>query len=322
MTVQTVRGPVPADDLGPTLMHEHLGVNIVREYRNDGLLNDPELLAAELEELVAVGGRTVVDVTPHELAHGGHVEPVTGFDPSTRPVPNIELAREVSERSGLHVVLGTAHYRDPYLTHPHLVESSVDDVATTLVRNLTEGFPGTDVRAGIIGEVGSDRWFVSPVEERSFRASARAHLQTGAPITTHAARWPVGLAQLQLLREEGVEPGSVIIGHADTVPDTAYHRAVLEAGAVLQFDMIRGATSWHMERLVGWIVGLVGEGYRDQLLLSQDVCLTSHLSAFGGSGYGYLLGPFRQLCLDGGLAAEDFTAIMVDNPRRLLGYAA
>ncbi|MGD8151042.1 phosphotriesterase family protein [Ornithinimicrobium sp. Y1694] len=318
MSVQTVLGPVSGADLGLTLMHEHLGVNIVSEYRNDGLLNDADLLAAELQQLVDVGGQTLVDVTPHELAVGGHVTPPGESDLSTRPVANVELAQELSRRTGLNVVLGTAHYRDPYLNHPTLAQSSVDEVAAYLIRNLTEGFPGTDVRAGIIGEVGSDRWFISPAEERSFRAAARAHLQTGAPITTHAARWPVGMAQLALLVEEGVQPGSVVIGHADTVPDTAYHRQVLDAGASLQFDMIRGVTPWHMERLVGWIVSLVRDGYRDQLLLSQDVCLTSHLSAFGGGGYAYLPGPFREQCLEGGLSATDFEAIMVDNPRRVL----
>lgn len=299
-------------------MHEHLGVNIVSEYRNDGLLNDADLLATELELLVDAGGRTLVDVTPHELAVGGHLAPSSGSDFSTRPVANVQLAQHVSRRTGLNVVLGTAHYRDPYLTHRHLAESSVDEVAASLVRNLTEGFPGTDVRAGIIGEVGSDRWFISPPEERSFRAAARAHHETGAAITTHAARWPVGMAQLALLREEGVDARSVVIGHADTVPDAAYHRQVLDAGAYLQFDMIRGVTAWHMERLVGWVITLVRDGYRDQLLLSQDVCLTSHLTAFGGGGYAYLPGPFATLCVQRGLRESDFAAIMVDNPRRVL----
>lgn len=321
MPIQTVLGQVASEKLGPTLMHEHLGISIVKEYRNDGLLNDADLLVSELELMAELGGATLVDVTAHELAAGGHAASGVRTDLSTRPVANIELAQEVSRRSGVNVVLGTAHYRDPYLNHRHLVESSVDEVAAHLVRNLTEGFPGTDVRAGIIGEVGSDQWFVSPVEERSFRAAARAHLATGAPVTTHAARWPVGLAQLALLREEGMPASSVIIGHADTVPDPAYHREVLAAGANLQFDMIRGATTWHMERLAGWLRALTEEGHRDRIFLSQDVCLTSHLVAFGGSGYGYLFGPFRELCREGGISDQDFEAIVVDNPRRILAFA-
>ena len=40
MTVMTVTGPVAADDLGVTLPHEHVFIDLTREYRGNGLLND------------------------------------------------------------------------------------------------------------------------------------------------------------------------------------------------------------------------------------------------------------------------------------------
>ena len=41
--VMTVTGPVAAADLGVTLPHEHVFLDLTREYRGNGLLNDPAL---------------------------------------------------------------------------------------------------------------------------------------------------------------------------------------------------------------------------------------------------------------------------------------
>ena len=38
---------------------------------------------------------------------------------------------------------------------------------------MTQGIDGTDVRAGLLGEIGSHFTWISPVEERVFRAVAR-----------------------------------------------------------------------------------------------------------------------------------------------------
>src|SRR5262249_23483894 len=153
------------------------------------------LACTELAALHAAGGRTVVDLTLDEI----------GRDPAA--------LRRVSEATGMAIVMGCGHYRDPYLDRDWFDRMAVDDIAAELVREIEEGVRGTGVRAGMIGEIGADRAWISAAEERSFRAAARAHRRTGLTITTHAARWPVGLAQVALLTEEGVDPGRIIVGH-------------------------------------------------------------------------------------------------------------
>ena len=106
-TVMTVRGPVPADDLGTTLPHEHVFLDPTQEYRSDGLLNDPTLAEAELRRYVDAGGRTLVDVT----SGGLRGDPVA--------------LREMSERTGLHIVRGSGFYRRAYFP-PELDELSTD----------------------------------------------------------------------------------------------------------------------------------------------------------------------------------------------------
>jgi hypothetical protein len=127
-------------------------------------------------------------------------------------------------------------------------------------------FPPPALRAGVIGEIGADRWYVSAAEERSFRAAARAHLRTGLTISTHAARWPVGLEQLRLLTEEGADPRRVIIGHADSVPLPGLPPGAGQAGLLCllrrnrQRDASRAATFWRITfplSLPGVIAGFV-----------------------------------------------------------------
>ena len=299
MKVMTVRGPVAAADLGVTLPHEHLFIDLLREYRGNGLLHDEALAIEEVGAFQAAGGATIVDCTSEGL----------GRHPAA--------LRRVAEATSVNIVMGSGHYRRPYLDEARLDRMSVDQIAADIARDLTDGVDGTGIRAGIIGEIGCDR-YIGALEERVFRAAARAHLQTGATITTHAARWPVGEAQLDLLAEEGVDPGRVIIGHCDMVPDPAYHERLARRGAWVQFDTLQGVNDWDTQRRLGWIRSLFDAGLEHRLLLSQDVCLTTDLAAYGGPGYAYLLTGFRERFVACGFPASALTALLADNPRRAL----
>lgn len=298
--LMTVRGPVPAADIGTTLMHEHLFINLLREYRGNGLLNDEALAIEECRGFAEAGGRTIVDCTNGSM----------GRDP--------EALRRVSEATGLNIVMGSGHYRVPYLDADWLDAHTVDEVADDIVRDLIEGVGDTGIKAGVIGEIGADKWYVSAHEERSFRAAARAHLRTGATITTHAARWPVGLAQLDLLEAEGVAPESVIIGHCDTVPLPEYHQSIARRGAFVQFDNVRGVTEYDTAREVDYVLALRAAGFLDRVLLSHDVCLRSHLAIADGPGFTLIWRDLIPRLRARGVSDEEVHMLVVDNPRRAL----
>jgi predicted metal-dependent phosphotriesterase family hydrolase len=292
----TVLGPIDASELGVTLPHEHIFLDLTREYRGDGLLNDPVLAAHELTLYAEAGGRTVVDVTSVGLQR----DPVA--------------LRSMATRTGLNIVMGCGFYRRSYFP-PELDELSTDAVADGIVHDIEAGVAG--IRAGIIGEIGCDKTMTA-LEERSFRAAARAHLRTGLTITTHAARWPVGLPQLDLLGEEGVDPRRVVVGHCDMVPDHDYHLELARRGAFVQFDTVQGGSEYDTRCRLDWIKSLAEEGFLDRLLLSQDVCLRSNYATFGGPGYSYVLTTFADRLRAEGFEDSDLETLLVDNPRRML----
>lgn len=324
-SVRTATGDVEIDRLGRTLPHEHLLVNHMREHRGEGLLNDPAVMRTELLDFAAVGGGAVVDLTSSPLTEGALPDPLGLFlgpdygdrgSTGTRSAGNVSTLRELSKDSGIHIVLGTGHYRDPYLDG-WFAAQRIDEIVDGMVRDIAVGFPGTDVKAGVIGEIGADKWYISELEERSFRASARAQERTGAAISTHAARWPVGVAQLQLLQEEGADPNRVIIGHCDSVNIPEYHLWLAKHGAYVQFDGI-GDSEHHTMASLEFVMRLRSAGYLEKIMLSHDICRTDQLRVAGGCGYGYIMREFLAMLLDAGLSQDEVDEITIRNPARAL----
>ncbi len=299
-SVMTVLGEVPASELGVVLPHEHLFSDLLREYRSHGILNDEALSVAELRRFGAAGGGTLVDLTTIEI----------GRDPAA--------LRRISEATGVHVVMGCGHYRDPYLDRDWFDRTHVDQIAERLVLEIHEGVGPEAVRPGILGEIGCDQGYVSAAEERSFRAAARAHLSTGLTISTHAARRPVGLAQLALLEHEGVDPRRVVVGHCDTVPLPDYHLELARRGCFVQMDCLGSDGAFHEQRALDYVRRLADAGHLHQVLLSHDVFLPEHLHAHGGAGYDHLLVSVVPALHARGFSEDDVRTLLVDNPRRAL----
>jgi phosphotriesterase-related protein len=292
--VTTVLGDISAAELGRCLPHEHLVCDFSPVTGDlDHVLAEVELATDELAPFRAAGGRAVVEVTPPDL----------GRDPR-------RLA-EISRRSGVHVVMGTGWYRRAFYPE-HLDRTPTAAVAEAMVVELTEGVDG--VRAGVIGEIGCDGGHLTGVEERVLRAAGRAARTTGTLVTTHASMHPVGLAQLDVLAEEDVDPARVVVGHCDSHLDRDYHLALLRHGAWVEFDT---AGRQHMNpdrRRARALVELVREGWLHRLLVSSDRCFRSDLTAFGGVGYAHVLTGFREELRACGLSDDEFDVLTVDNP--------
>ena len=305
--VQTVLGSIEPAQLGFTLPHEHTQIALWHiEGRWDywQLTRDEPVVLAELARYRAAGGSGLVDVTLDGV----------GRDPV--------WLRTLAEATGLHLVMGCGWYRTAYYPPETRIDRrSVDDLADELVAEIGDGVGASGVRPGIIGEIGTDKPWVSPAEERVHRAAARAARRTGLAITTHGVLSDVGLAQLRILEEEGADPGRVVIGHADSYPVLDHQLAIVERGASVEYDFI--GMPWPRERqaegrVVELVCELLSRGHAERILLSQDVCHDSQLRRYGGNGYTYLADTFLPRLREAGVSEAEMRTITVDNPRRLL----
>jgi predicted metal-dependent phosphotriesterase family hydrolase len=306
--IQTVRGPVPADEVGFTLPHEHTAIalwHVPDRWDYWELSRDEPIIEAELGRFVQAGGSCLVDLTLTGV----------GRDPA-------RLVR-LSERTGLHLVMGCGWYRGAYYpAEARIDRRSVDDLADELVRETQDGVAGSGVRPGIIGEIGTDKSWVSAAEERVHRAAARAARRTGLAITTHAVLSDVGLAQLRIFEEEGADLSRVVVGHADSYPSLDHYLEIVRRGANLEFDFL-GMSFTPMEqhgegRVADLLVELLSRGHGDRILLSQDVCHNGQLVTYGGHGYTYLQETFLPRLRAAGVSAAEIDRLTIDNPRRIL----
>jgi phosphotriesterase-related protein len=331
----TVAGPVPTASLGVTLMHEHLlndcrcwwnkpkepsrarlacdpvHPGILGELRMDPFVNvsnctldDERLCIAELADVAALGGRTVVDPTCQGI----------GRDPRA-------LLR-ISQGAGLNVVMGGGFYLQA--SHPERVRAmTAADIADEIVREATEGVAGTDIRIGLIGEIGISSDF-TPDEEKSLRGAAQAQRRTGLPLMVHLPGWfRVAHRVLDVVAAEGGTLRHTVLCHMNpSGADVAYQVALAERGAFLEYDMI-GMDFWYADQGVQCpsdednaraIMGLIEHGCLDRLLLSQDVFLKMMLTRYGGFGYAYLQRHFLPRLRRHGATGAQIDRMMVANP--------
>ena len=148
--VMTVSGPIPPERLGFTLPHEHTAISlwqIPNRWDYWELRADEEVIADELRDFRRRGGSALVDLTL----------PGVGRDP--------ERLRRLASSTSVFIVMGCGWYREAYYPAEALIDRrSVDDLADELIAEFAAGVAGTGVRPGIIGEIGTDKPWVSARE--------------------------------------------------------------------------------------------------------------------------------------------------------------
>jgi phosphotriesterase-related protein len=341
--VMTVLGPLPIEQMGVTLMHEHIlidasgkwvapsccgerhigeqkvHIGILGALRMNPLMNrdncqlfDPDLAAEELMKFRDLGGQTVVDPTNIGI----------GRDP-------LALQR-ISRRTGLNIVMSTGFYLEP--SHPAYVRGkSIEALAEQLVFEVG-GAPGKpDVMAGMIGEICVSATFTAE-EEKSLRAAARASAATHVPLSVHLPGWVRhGHRVLDIVEHEGADLSHTVLCHMNPSHlDTAYQHSIAERGAWLEYDMIgmdyyyadEQAQSPSDEENARAIRALIDAGHIGRVLLSQDVFLKMMLTRFGGYGYGYILEHFVPRLRRHGVTDAQIETMLVRNPQRVFSRQA
>jgi phosphotriesterase-related protein len=339
-TVQTVRGPVPVDDLGVTLSHEHL-LNDVTSWwtRSESTSLDPDAFAdAPISEDLLwdlrqdpFGNRANlalddIDVACNELGRfaaigGGTIIETTGWGIGR----DLAGLRVVSERTGVHIVAGTGFYLEA--SHPVDVATlGPDGVTERILADLRDGEDG--VRPGIIGEIGVSAEFTR-AEQVSLRGALAAQVESGLPVQVHLPGWlRLAGAVLDHVDSVGADPAKIVLCHmGPSGEDLDYQRSAMDRGAWVQYDMLgmevyyadQGVQCPSDEQNATHLARLVGLGYGPQLLMSQDIFVKSLLRRHGGPGYAHILQYFAPRLHRHGLDEAQVLSLMTDNPRRLFG---
>jgi phosphotriesterase-related protein len=334
--VQTVCGLTEPDEIGLTLLHEHVLVDIRppswREIEQVGeVITLANRFAIDYGEMLAPGNYVLdkEDVAVAELRAMRHDGGDTLVDLSCGGLhPDPLGLRRVSEASGTHIVLGCGYYVDEY-QDPANHGRTVEDFASEMVDQIQVGAWDTDVRAGMIGEIGCQvPW--TDLEKRVMTAAVITQQETGAALSIHPGRDPDQPQEIaEFLQARGADMSRSVISHIDrTIFDEERLFRLADTGVVIELDLFGMETSYYKlnesvdmpndAQRLRVLRKLIERGHLSQIAISHDICFQTRLSCNGGHGYGHIFRNVMPMMKRRGFDAMEIDTILRATPRRLL----
>lgn len=298
--IMTVSGPIPADRLGTTLPHEHVLVDFIGAAKVSPDRYKPDEVAGvalpHLRKLREAGCAALFECTPAYL----------GRDP--------RLLKRLAEASGLKIVTNAGYYGaggGKYLpAHAHAEDA--DQLAARWLAEWRDGIDGTGIRPGFL-KIGMDAGPPKAVDAKLIRAAARTHLRSGLTIAVHTGDGAAALGQLEILREEGVDPSAWVWVHAQNEQDPAIHLQAAGQGAWVEFD---GVGPQSLDRHVELVRNLKARDLLHRALISQDAGWYNVGTPGGGDfrPYDFLFAEFLPALKAAGLSDEEIRRLTATNP--------
>jgi phosphotriesterase-related protein len=314
-TVQTATGEVSADELGTTLIHEHV------RFRDEAVAeqwperyDDSEAYSLAVEAVQAALDRGVKTICEPTAMFGGR---------------DIGFIRRVAEETGAQIVPCTGIYTYDYLP-PYFQNREAEAIAEHFVHDIEEGIQGTDIRAGFL-KCACDEPGMTANVEKVHRAIAKASVATGAPIMAHSRPASgTGPEQMKVFIDEGVDPSTVQIAHTGDTDDLDYIERLLETGCWIGMDRYGLDLFLPTEQRNKTVLALLERGYAERMFLSQDYCSTLDWFPFEMQDYlkqnevpdWSMTFLFEKVIPDlkqGGMTDEQLEQMMVANPKSWLG---
>lgn len=343
MGIRTVLGDVNSKDLRIISPHEHVLIDIRNQYtepkeatlkglgekkvslpyldilsrnpyalKDNLVLNNPDLAETELLEFKFAGGHALVDATPPDIGRDVHA------------------LYKISVLTGLSIIAGCGYYT--FDTHPvDMAKRSVEQITDEITAELTGSIFGSEIRAGVIGEIGTSE-VIHPNEEKVLRAAARAYKETNAGIIVHTYPWAEnGIRIIDILMKEGVPPGKISINHVDVEINLDYIIKLVSRGVFVEFDNFgkeyyidywnRGFAGGVFARDIDRVKALqvlIEKGFTENILISCDICLKTLLHKFGGWGYDHVLSHIVPMMKQAKIDKDGIDLIVEENPKRFL----
>lgn len=314
--IQTTTGTANPDELGRTLIHEHVLVGFPGwelDCKAPRFKRDEAMARAQdqMQELKDLGVGTFVDPCPMDLGR------------------DVEFLAELSQRSGMRIICTTGAYYEAEGNTFTFRQLSIEQITEIYVQEIEEGIGDTGIKAGAI-KIATGARVVSPYERKLVTAGARAAKATGVPLISHTQDATCGHDQIDIVVGEGVPPNQLLVGHSDGTTDHWYQRALAERGAYVGFDRFGISLFQPDEVRIENILKLVAAGHLERILVSHDsiACwlgrplpyaptFEAMLAALPNWRSTHIFRKVIPQLRESGLSERDIETILIDNPRRL-----
>lgn len=286
---------------GYTLMHEHIFIDLSGIKKlDDCRLDCKNETIEEFKKLYENGVRNITEVTNIGMGR------------------DVNYIKEVSEKSGINVICATGFYKEPF--YPEFIyEKNEKELSEIMKNDILKGIDGTDIKAGIIGEIGSSKDIITETELKVFKSAIIAHLETGVPITTHTSLGTMGHEQVRLFKEYKVNTDKIVIGHVDLSGNVEYILEMLYNGVYVEFDTI-GKNNYLADDIrIEMLKEIEKRELIDRVFLSMDITRKSNMEYKGGIGYNYIFNVFIPKLKEAGIKENSIEKMLKINPQNFYG---
>jgi len=298
--IMTVNGEIVAKQMGKTLPHEHVLVDFIGADSVSRDRYNPEevfkVVLPYLKEIKELGCQTFIECTPAYL----------GRDP--------ELLVKFSEATGLNIITNTGYYGARQNQHlpQYAFKETVDQLAGRWIDEWLNGIDNTNVRPGFI-KIAVDQGELTDIHEKLVRAGARTHLKTGLTIASHTGPAIGAFEEIEILKEEGVDPSAFIWVHAQAEENLQYHVKAAKMGAWISFDGL----GWEKpETYLRLLANMKSHNLLHKVLISHDAGWYHVGEPNGGNFIGFttLFNKLLPALKDSGFTDEELNLLLVINP--------
>jgi phosphotriesterase-related protein len=300
--VMTVNGPIASSELGITIPHEHFLVDFIgadstgfHRWNKDTVIS---VVLPCLMEAKKMGVTSIMECTPAYLGR------------------DALLLERLSKASGLNIITNTGYYGaiNNKAIPKWVFDYTADEIAGKWINEWENGIDSTGIRPGFIKIAVAPDSMLSPFHEKLVRAAARTHLKTGLTINAHTGPFKTAMAELNILKSEGIDPSAFIWTHAQADSlDT--HLTIARTGAWVSLDNV-------MENNIPYYVAslknLKGNGLLNRALISHDAGWYDVINPTGVifRGYTAIFTHLKPALMQVGFTESDWQQLVNENPKQ------
>lgn len=314
MMINSVLGKMSTDDLGTVLMHEHVicidwAARMCfrdRWFERDKVI---EIAVGQLKKAKEYGIDTIIDGTAINLGR------------------DIELIKEVSEKSGVNIIASTGIY---FQEEPYLMGKPIDWLKDLFLEECERGIEGTGILPGFIKSA-TDKYGITDLNKKLIYVASEVQKKTNLPIFAHSSIWQeTGPKQQDEFERNGVDLRRVIIGHSGDSNDINYLESIMKRGSFIGMDRFGDDAKNSLENRVNTIYELVQRGWIHQMVLSHDYSAYIDWGTHSWQNtkeadwmnldvdYTYVHRKAIPMLLEKGLTQKDIDILTKENPKNFI----